>query len=173
MAPVKTPAGLAELQERTRGLSQRHRTLLLLVDGRRSIDEVLGLAAQAGVPPDCFHELVALGLVDPDPGVPEVSVLPSVATLVPESHWGALEPAPAGAAADRPLEEARELLVRAVSREAPVSGQRLLMKLRRAASRDELEALLDEVAQRIRKPRKQIIAAQTLRHVRHLLTLPA
>lgn len=173
MAPVKTPAGLAELQQRTRGLGQRHRTVLLLVDGRRPIDEVLRLAGQAGVPAACFHDLVAQGLVDAHPDVPEVSVLPSVATLAPESHWGALEPAPPGAAGDRPLEEARELLVRAVTREAPVSGQLLLLKLRRAASREELAGLLDEVAQRIRKPRKQIVAAQTLRHVRHLLTLPA
>lgn len=172
MAPVKTPAGVAELQQRTLGLSQRHRTVLLLVDGRRSAEEVLALAAQAGVPPACFHELVAQGLVDAHPGVPGVSRLPAVATLARESHWGALESAPA-AAGDRPFEEARDLLVRAVTREAPVSGQLLLMKLKRAATRDELAALLDEAEQRIRKPRKLIIAAQTMRHVRHLLTLPA
>jgi hypothetical protein len=174
MPPVKTPAGVAELQQRTRGLSQRHRTVLLLVDGRRSIDEVLSLAAQAGVPLECFRELVVDGLVDAHPGMPEESLLPSVATLAPESsHWGALDAAPVAEAADRPLQEARELLVRAVTREAPVSGQLLLLKLRRAASREEVEALLDEVEQRIRKPRKQIVAAQTMRHVRHLLTLPA
>jgi hypothetical protein len=173
MAPLKTPAGLAELQQRTLGLSQRHRTVLLLVDGRRTVDEVLALAAQAGVPPNCFHELVAQGLVDAHPGVPEVSVLPSVATLAPESHWSELEPAPAPDTTDRPLEEARGLLLRAVTREAPVSGQILLMKLKRAASREEVAALLDEVEQRIRKPRRQIVAAQTLRHVRHLLSLPA
>ena len=35
------------------------------------------------------------------------------------------------------------------------------------------EGLLDEVEQRLRKPHRRVIAAQTLRHVRHLLTLPA
>ena len=73
---------------------------------------------------------------------------------------------------DRPLAEARELLLRSVRQEAPVAGALTLMKLRRATSREDLEALLDEVEQRLRKPHRQIIAAQTLRHVRHLLGLP-
>jgi hypothetical protein len=73
---------------------------------------------------------------------------------------------------DRPLQEARELLMRALKAQAPVSGSLTLMKLRRAATRDEVEALLDEVEQRLRKPHRMIIAAQTMRHVRHLLGLP-
>jgi hypothetical protein len=63
-------------------------------------------------------------------------------------------------------------LLRAVRQEAPVSGALTLMKLRRASTREAVEALLDEVEQRLRKPRRQIIAAQTMRHVRHLLSLP-
>jgi hypothetical protein len=70
------------------------------------------------------------------------------------------------------LQEARELLMRALKAQAPVSGSLTLMKLRRAATRDEVEALLDEVEQRLRKPHRMIIAAQTMRHVRHLLGLP-
>ena len=38
--PSKTPDGVAELAHRTRGLSQRHRTVLLLVDGRRPTSQV-------------------------------------------------------------------------------------------------------------------------------------
>jgi hypothetical protein len=48
-----------------------------------------------------------------------------------------------------------------------------LLRLKRASTREALAALLDEVEQRLRKPHRRIIAAQTLRHVRHLLTLPA
>jgi cell division septation protein DedD len=61
--PYKTPEGVAELSARTRGLTQRHRTLLLLVDGQRGLDQVLSLAQQAGVPRAYIDELVALGLV--------------------------------------------------------------------------------------------------------------
>ena len=76
------------------------------------------------------------------------------------------------AATDRPLAEARDLLLRAVRQEAPVSGALTMLRLKRASSREALAGLLDEVEQRLRKPRRQIIAAQTMRHVRHLLSLP-
>lgn len=61
--PFKTPEGVAEMAQRRLALSQRHRTLLLLVDGRRPLAEVLRLAQQAGVPGGHIDELVALGLV--------------------------------------------------------------------------------------------------------------
>jgi hypothetical protein len=181
IAPVKTADGHAELTHRSRRLSQRHRTVLLLVDGRRSADQVVQMASQAGVPAECFDELVVLGLIDPNP-VAHVelpletvavvdSVLPPTRSLLPESGWMAL--AAQANVPDGPLEEARELLLRAVRSEAPVTGSLTMMKLKRATSREAIEALLDEVELRIRKPRKQIIAAQTLRHVRHLLSLPA
>jgi hypothetical protein len=180
IAPKKTAEGQAELTHRSRRLSQRHRTVLLLVDGRRSVDEVLRLAARAGVPGECFDELLELGLIELPlpaelPTVPaeESSLLPPARTLAPdESGWLASQQ-PAAGLPDGPLEEARELLMRAVRTQAPVTGSLTLLKLKRAAGREELAALLDEVEQRIRKPRRQIIAAQTLRHVRHLLTLPA
>ncbi len=61
--PVKTPQGQDELSTRQRRLSQRHRTLLYLVDGRRSADEVRRMSAQAGVPDSCFGELLELGMI--------------------------------------------------------------------------------------------------------------
>lgn len=65
--PQKTELGLDELRRRTRGLSQRHRTMLLLVNGKRPRREVLALAGQAGVGVEFFDELVAMGMVDPAP----------------------------------------------------------------------------------------------------------
>jgi hypothetical protein len=192
LVPVKTPEGHQELAQRVRRLSQRHRTLLLLVDGRRTVQQVLQMATAAGVPGECFEELLSLGLVvvsEPADGstvdllhvglplAHEDSVLPASATLLPESEHGDLGPPvfetqEDTAAADPRLEEARELLVRALRNEAPVTGSLTLMKLRRAATREEVEALLDEVEQRIRKPRKQLIVAQLMRQVKHLLSLP-
>ncbi len=63
-SPVKTELGQDELRRRTRKLSQRHRTVLLLVDGKRSRDEVVALALQAGVTAGFFDELVAMGMVE-------------------------------------------------------------------------------------------------------------
>jgi hypothetical protein len=187
LAPFKTAAGQEELTRRVRGLSQRHRTVLLLVDGRRSQAEVLQLAAQAGAPDSCFDDLLSLGLIEVPPDaaeavhvelpladddideLPDESALTATATLAPESTWAMSESA---ATIDGPLEEARAILLRALRNEAPVTGALTARKLKRASTRSQLEELLDEVEQRIRKPRKMIVTAQTLRHVRHLLSLP-
>lgn len=118
-APIKTPEGQAELATRARRVSQRHRTMLFLVDGRRSVAQIKNLAEQAGVPAGCFEELMAMGLIEhpqatlplsamPDdtPAAPlhvdlplpdvDESVLPSVRSLPPEStlngDLGAAEP---------------------------------------------------------------------------------
>jgi hypothetical protein len=179
VVPQRTPAGQAALARRTRELTPRQRTTLFMVDGKRSVDIVLALAAQAGAKAMDFSELVTLGLVT-TPGLQDVSaisdssVLPSSQSLHGDSTWSQLpdEAAPQPLV-DAPLEEARALLMRAVRSAAPLAGALTLLRLKRAASRAELEALLDEVEQRLRKPHRSVIAAQTLRHVRHLLSLPA
>jgi hypothetical protein len=180
--PQRTASGHAELATRGKRLPQRLRTVLLLVDGRRSAEDIRKLAAQAGAGEKSLDDLLGLGLVTWSGGDRadatvtvaaggESSLLPSSQSLHGESSWSVLEDE-TGASADRPFTEARELLLRAVRQEAPVSGALTLMKLKRAHTREALEALLDEVEQRLRKPRRRIIAAQTMRHVRHLLSLP-
>jgi len=62
--PTKTPLGQDELRNRTQRLGQRHRTVLFLVDGRRTLAEVLSLAHQAGAQTVHFEDLVRLGLVE-------------------------------------------------------------------------------------------------------------
>jgi hypothetical protein len=74
--PIKTAQGQAELSTRQRRVSQRHRTVLFLVDGRRSATEVRSMALRAGVPESCFDELLELGLLTlPEPAVLQEDVL--------------------------------------------------------------------------------------------------
>ena len=61
--PSKTPDGVAELAHRIRGLSQRHRTVQLLVDGRRTVQQIVATAQAAGVAALVFDELFEMGLV--------------------------------------------------------------------------------------------------------------
>lgn len=61
--PVKTESGRLELSRRQHGLSQRHRTVLLLVDGARPLSMVLSLAQKAGASVQHFEELVRLDLI--------------------------------------------------------------------------------------------------------------
>lgn len=202
MVPIKTPEGQAELKTRARRVSQRHRTMLFLVDGQRGEDQVRRLALAAGVPESCFNDLVELGMIAPSEhgslGAAEVdtdhvelpldegaadddSLLPPARTLQPDSVLGDTGAAPVGddnaapahdGSVDAALEEARELLMRAVRREAPMVGTLTLLRLRGARSRAELEALLPEVEFRINEPHRTLVATQTLQHARHLLTQP-
>ena len=213
--PQKTPEAVAELASRQRKLSQRHRTVLLLVDGKRSELQVRQMALQAGAAGTCFDELVELGMItlpepvfevpvsapvpwvdEPAPGpvrlvdVPPAgpdsvhsSLLPASLTLQPESTLNDSvmlnEPPPSDLGdldsliregGDAQLEEARDLMIRAVRAEAPVAGSLTLLRLRRARSRADLEGLLDEVELRITKPFKGLWASQTMSRVRELLS---
>ena len=213
--PQKTPEAVAELASRQRKLSQRHRTVLLLVDGKRSELQVRQMALQAGAAGTCFDELVELGMITlpepvievppsapmpladvPAPGpvmmvdVPPAgpdsvhsSLLPASLTLQPESTLNDSvllnEPPPSDLGdldsliregGDAQLEEARDLMIRAVRAEAPVAGSLTLLRLRRARSRADLEVLLEEVELRITKPFKGLWASQTMSRVRELLS---
>jgi hypothetical protein len=97
MVPVKTPAGQVELSTRRLRLSQRHRTVLLLVDGRRTEIEVRYLAAQAGVPETCFDELLGLSLI----AVPEAKRSPAAGAAAAAAAAG---PGARVSAAPAPLE---------------------------------------------------------------------
>ena len=195
--PVKTAAGQVELDTRERRLSQRHRTVLLLVDGRRTEAEVRALAAQAGAPPGCFDDLVGSGLIalqssaaarksrtqptaPPIAPMPLDSLLPSVRSLPPDSLndsvLGGRQPPVSWlppeegeeAPVDDALEQARDLLVRMVKQEAPLAGTITVLRLRRARNRVEMTGLLDEVESRLGK-RRTLALAQTLASVRRLL----
>lgn len=105
--PCKTAAGHAELAVRQRGLSQRHRTLLFIVDGKRSLEEVVELGTRAGVPRAYIDELMDLGLVV----MAAVSSTAAVATADAVSHRDAeanawsnepTEPAPLSRQSDLP-----------------------------------------------------------------------
>ena len=87
--PVKTPDGQAELNQRQRRLSQRHRTVLLLVDGRRTVSQVRYLALQAGATESCFGELLDLGLIalPPEPPQPPITTVP----IRPQPDGGPVE----------------------------------------------------------------------------------
>ena len=129
--------------------------------------------------PDTLH--VDLPLPGPNSvSATEDSMLPPSRTLHPESVSAdlPLDEVPADSwyaslsdtqSADTAFIEARSILVRAVRAQSPVAGSLTLLRLRRARTRSDLLALLDEVEVRITKPHRSLAAAQTLRRVRHLL----
>ncbi len=98
--PVKTEVGADELRGRSRTLGQRHRTVLLLVDGRRTLSDVLSLAQQAGAQPSLFDELVQMGMVKmPEAGaeregrISERGASSSGFARSAQSRWPSVSPA--------------------------------------------------------------------------------
>lgn len=193
MIPLKTPQGQQELTQRSHGLSQKHRTILLLVDGRRTLEEVMSLARHAGATPRHFEELLVLGLLrvpelaaalasDPIDEVdillhtgftlppPEEDVAPAVSQA--EAAVEAVAPIATGAVneATLMLESVREMLIDMLKIAAPVTGTLTMMKLRRALGREELADLLYEVQTKVERSRtKPADVDRTLQHARELL----
>ena len=60
MIPVKATAGLQVLKDRSITLSQRQRTALIVIDGKRSVAEVM---QSSGASPEDVRCLFELGLV--------------------------------------------------------------------------------------------------------------
>ncbi|MGD9835591.1 MAG: hypothetical protein AB7U92_22810 [Piscinibacter sp.] len=68
--PTKTALGQEAMRKRTGEITQRHRTVLFLVDGRRPLSEVLSLAHQAGAATSHLEDLVRMGYVELPPEEP-------------------------------------------------------------------------------------------------------
>jgi hypothetical protein len=123
LIPIKTPEGQAELSARRRRVSQRHRTVLFLIDGRRSADEVRAMALQAGVPESCFGELIELGMIM----LPERSfplLLDEPASTPAVLHVDVPLPGPdgAGALADSMLPPSRSLFPESMSSDSTLGS---------------------------------------------------
>ncbi|ACB36094.1 hypothetical protein Lcho_3840 [Leptothrix cholodnii SP-6] len=195
--PCKTAAGHAELVASERRLSQRHRTLLLLVDGRRSVDEVLQLGLQAGVPRAYLDELLALGLIvlaapmtaavqlDQDPFAATAAAsafasTPEVASVHEHDDDAMLDTVGLGPAisntqlaqlddTDLAFAQARSVLLQALLMRSPVSGAVTMLRVRRARNRVQLRALLPEAHARLARPLHLAQARQVISRVEALL----
>ena len=124
--PIKTPQGQAELSTRQRRVSQRHRTVLFLVDGKRSATEVRHMALQAGVPEHCFDELLALGLIMlPEPTFSLLIDTPVGAPGVLHIDLPLPGPDSLSAVPDSILPPSRTLYPESVSTDSTLGGPRL------------------------------------------------
>jgi hypothetical protein len=123
LIPIKTPEGQAELNARQRRVSQRHRTVLFLIDGKRNAEEVRTMAAKAGVPESCFGELVELGMIMLSE--PTFSLLLDEPAAVPGTmHVDVPLPGPdsVSAVSDSVLPPSRSLFPESVSSDSALGG---------------------------------------------------
>ena len=182
--PCKTAAGHAELASQVCRLSRRHRVLLLLVDGERSLDDVVSLGRQAGVPRSYIDELFALGLIVIGP--PMGQAISEFAAFGPDLD--ATQPDVVGDtiglggpmgntelaqldSQDTSLAHARGAVLQVLRANAPVFGMVTMIRVRRVRSRAELQALLPEVQARLSRSRPPVEARQLMLRVESLLAV--
>ena len=182
--PCKTAAGHAELASQDCRLSRRHRVLLLLVDGEHSLEDVVQLGRQVGVPRSYIDELFALGLIVIGP--PVAQAISEFAAFGPD-----LAPTRPGGVGDtiglrRPmgntalaqldaqdtsLAQARVAVLQVLRANAPVSGMVTMIRVRRVRSRAELRARLPEGQARLSRSRPLVEARQLMQRIESLLAV--
>jgi hypothetical protein len=81
MAMAKTDAGQKVLKDRRSGLTPRQRAALIMIDGQRSVDDLLAATSAGGITRADIDHLVQLGLVSEQPaqqGQPQAQAQASV-----------------------------------------------------------------------------------------------
>lgn len=156
----KTAKGQTEIETRALKLAPRFRSLLILVDGRRSDRELAALMPQAGT--EALQALAeggfitAIGLTadTPPPGTVRPAAAPPAAPAAP-----AAPPAPASAPA-MPFEQRRREAVRMLIDQVGPMAESLAMRMEKARDADELQPLLVTAAQIMANTRGRAVAAE-------------
>lgn len=156
----KTPSGQDEIETRARRLPPRLRTALILVDGKRTEDELRQMIAQQA--DETLAALIEQGLIEAAeapparprpataPGAGATAAVPGVATPT--------APVP-GPAAARPFEQVRRDSVRHLTDLVGPMAEALAIKMEKTRSFDELKPLLELARQIIANSRGSSAAA--------------
>ena len=166
----KTEAGQAEVRTRAAGLAQRLRTLLIMVDGARTVAQLQAAAAQVGAPADALDQLLQAGLVAVRSAAParSSSAASRAAASAAPPPAPAAAPAPAAGLPDR-LRVARQYINDTIVDAVGVRAVFFTLKVERCYSADDLEGLLPEFERLLSKARGASEAQQSVAHARELL----
>ncbi len=140
---TKTDAGRTEIQTRLLVKERAQRNLLLLIDGNRS--EQTLLTSVAGIAPDAFVMLQALGLIEVATASPAKTASTRIDAAKPAVAIEPDEPA-------APLDYAQftTTLTQLISNELGLRGFTLTLAVDKASSIDELRAVADRALIQIR-----------------------
>lgn len=148
---VKTAAGREEIDARTRKLAPGLRSVLLVVDGRRSGAELASMAQRLHAPADSLQQLSALGLIEPGGGAGVVAETTTEDTMS--------EPA-------RRYRMLSELLSDAVRQHLGLRGFLMQLKIERCSNAADVEQLVPEMQAAIAKARGDAVAQSWAQVVR-------
>ena len=148
----KTEAGRNEIQQRTRKLPAGLRSILLLVDGQRSDDELQAMMSGLHAPDDALGQLAADGLIERRSGA--ASMLAAVAATKSNDGASALAMTPA---------ERYNLLYSRITDDIRahigLKGYFLQLKVERCTDIASLQALLPELRDAVAKAKGESFAS--------------
>lgn len=170
--PNKTDAGREEIQRRTRKLPNVLRSILLLVDGQRSVGQLREVIAGLRGPHDALEQLQAMGLVE----VPQTlaaaaaasirdgaRVTGQVAIAAVAARAGTAQPVGGGYAA------LYTLMSETVREHLGLRGYFLQLKIERCTDVAELMALLPDLSTALAKAHNVGFAGEMERRLRALV----
>lgn len=131
----KTAKGLAEISTRAHRLAPRMRGALILVDGKRDVDELKALVTQQA--DETLQALVEQGFIEAVGGSPSADRSPPAAA------------APVEAAGSRDFAQTRRAAVRALTDLIGPAAEMMSIKIERTTDFAELTPLLRQAVQTI------------------------
>ena len=160
---VKTDAGRAEMQSRALVKDRARRNLLLLIDGTKSEEILLGNLA--GITAADFQELRKLDLIAPAAGAVTVGN-PARAASADSNRPTVPLPLPTAAApGGSPLDRGQftSALTQLISANLGLRGFTLTLAVDRAATGEELREVAQRVIEQIRERKGEAVAAAARR----------
>jgi len=164
----KTDAGRDEISNRGRRLAPPLRTVLLMVDGQRSLAQLREVMAGMKAPDDALETLLADGLIELVPsGFDPAGLVGAVAPRPASRPPSVVLAETARPAADKPADDGRsaqyvhmyERMSEAVRAHLGLRGYFLQLKVERATDTDSLQALLPELRTALAKSKGESFAA--------------
>jgi hypothetical protein len=164
---TKTASGLDELKSRERRLLPRLRTMLIMVDGKRTVAELKAAAAVLSAPEDFLEILLQGGWVaaQRSAAVPPVE---ETASAPPAQPVRETRPAPTTTELER-FTLARKLMNDSAVDALGFRAFLFTLKLERCFNLQDLRALLPEFRQGLAKTRGDSFADRTTDRVKALL----
>jgi hypothetical protein len=155
---VKTDQGRDALTSRPAGLGPRLRSLLIMVDGKRSVGDLDKLLGSDGAAAPLLEQLAAEGWIE---GSAAPVAPPAVAAVAPPAavaEGPATLPPPTADAL--PFPEARRLVVRFINDQLGPMGETLAIKVEGCKSATELLAMLPRIRDGLRNFKNAATVAQ-------------
>ena len=164
---IKTLKGVEEVATKKYKLTPRARTVLILVDGRKTWAELIEMARQLGSPATLLDDFVARGLIESRPGPqPEAAQASSALAQQQPTETSQRPPEPDEYGRFR---VAQRFMVDSIVNTLGIKAFFFTLRLERCATRQDLLALLDSYTAAITKGGSAVEAQLLSKHVRELL----